>query len=88
METAHYYSLKNKIHCGDMYMVGLDHSSKLYAWSVSRVWWKPWRYNLRFYYMRKYRVISGVKDLGDEVHRNLTYDGLVGTLKLFDLWRD
>ena len=76
-----------KIKCGDMYMVPPDHPSQLYAWSVSRVWWKPWRYNLRFYYMSNVRI-NGVADLDDEVHRNLTFDGLKGTLKLFELWKE
>lgn len=66
-----------EIRCGDMYIVPLDHPSGLYAWSVSRVWWKPWRYTLRFYYLTS-----------EKVHRNLTLDGLVGTLKLCELWKD
>lgn len=68
-----------EIRCGDMYMVRLDHPSQLYAWSVSRVWWRPWRYNLHFYYMRGFK---------DEVHRNLSLDGVKGMLKLFELWKD
>jgi hypothetical protein len=70
-----------------MYMVTLDHPSQLYAWSVSRVWWKPWRYNLRFYYMNGTTVFSKY-DLKDEVHRNLSLDGVKGMLKLFELWKD
>lgn len=76
-----------KIKCGDMYMVPPDHPSELYAWSVSRVWWKPWRYNLRFYYMGNVRI-NGLMDLKDEVHRNLSLDGVKGMLKLFELWKD
>ena len=67
-----------KIKCGDMYMVTLDHPSQLYAWSVSRVWWMPWRYNLHL--LRLYST--------DEVHRNLTLDGVKGTLKLIELWKE
>ena len=76
-----------KIKCGDMYMVRLDHPSSLYAWSVSRVWWMPWRYNLRFYYM-PFDVVRDKFDLSEEVHRNLTLDGVKGTLKLFELLKE
>ncbi len=75
-----------------MYMVALDHPSQLYAWSVSRVWWKPWRYNLRFYYMdtTKPRVVQGRWRIvtKDEVHRNLPLNGVKGRLKLFGLWKE
>jgi alpha-tubulin suppressor-like RCC1 family protein len=71
-----------KIRCGDMYMVSLDHPSPLYGWTVSRVWWRPWRYNLRVYY------VGYSPNNSEEVHRHLTYDGLVGTLKLMELWED
>jgi alpha-tubulin suppressor-like RCC1 family protein len=77
-----------KIRCGDMYMVRLDHPSNVYGWAVSRVWWKPWRYNLRFYYMGNEKRINWVGDLHDEVHRNLSLDGVKGMLKLFELWKD
>ena len=61
-----------------MYMVRLDHPSKLYGWSVHRIWWKPWRYNLCFYYIREH---------DPKVFKNLSLDGVKGTLKLFDLWK-
>ena len=70
-----------------MYMVRLDHPSNVYAFSVSRVWWMPWRYNLRFYYM-PFDVVRDKFDLSEEVHRNLTLDGVKGTLKLFELWKE
>ena len=76
-----------KIKSGYMYMVALDHPSELYGWSVHRIWWKPWRYNLRFYYMGNTRV-NGLMDLRDEVFKNLSLDGVKGTLKLFDLWKE
>ena len=76
-----------KIKCKYMYMVPFDHGVRLYAWSVYRVWWKPWRYNLRFYRMGNTRV-NELIDLQEEVYENLTFDGLNGTLKLFDLWKD
>ena len=68
-----------KIKSGDMYMVRLDHPSRLYAWSVHRIWWKPWRYNLHLYYIR---------GEPDEVHRNLSLNGVKGMLKLFELWEE
>lgn len=79
-----------KIKCGDMYMVQLDHPSELYGWSVSRVWWKPWRYNLRLYYMAQLKPIQGgwVRPVDEEVHRNLSLNGVKGRLKLFDLWKE
>ena len=80
-----------KIRCGDMHMVQLDHPSQLYAWSVSRVWWKPWRYNLRFHFIGNLKPAKGgwVRlDSADEVHRNLSLDGMKGMLKLFELWKD
>lgn len=76
-----------KVKCGDMYMVSLDHPSNLYGWSVSRVWWRPWRYNLYLFYMEATPVFSKY-DLRDKVLKNLTKDGLVGTLKLMELWKD
>jgi alpha-tubulin suppressor-like RCC1 family protein len=77
-----------KIRCGDMYMVSFEHPSKLYAWSVYRVWWMPWRYNLRFYYMSNVRV-DGLCDVNDEVvAKRLTKDGLKGTLKIFELLKE
>jgi alpha-tubulin suppressor-like RCC1 family protein len=77
-----------KVRCGDMYMVRLDHPSQLYAWSVHRVWWKPWRYNLRFYYMPFDKVRDKFDLTMDEVHKNLSLDGVKGMLKLFELWKD
>jgi hypothetical protein len=80
-----------KIKCGDMYMVALrDHSSGLYAWSVSRVWWIPWRYNLRFHFVGDLKPTKGgwVRLGAEEVHRNLPFDGVKGRLKLFGLWKE
>lgn len=78
-----------KIKCGDMYMVRLDHPSEIYGWSVHRIWWKPWRYNLHLYYMGRPRDDDGyLADVHDEVHRNLSLDGVKGMLKLFELWKD
>ena len=80
-----------KIRSGDMYMVRLDHPSQLYAWSVSRVWWKPWRYNLHFHFIGNLKPSKGgwVRlDNTDEVHKNLSLDGVKGMLKLFELWKD
>jgi alpha-tubulin suppressor-like RCC1 family protein len=78
-----------KIKCGDMYMVVFDHPSQLYGWSVHRVWWKPWRYNLHFHYISE---TGGVDQyfhrVYGEVHRNLSLDGVKGMLKLFELWKE
>ena len=76
-----------KIRSGDMYMVRLDHPSNVYAWSVSRVWWMPWRYNLRLYYMTGTTVFSKY-DLIEETYGYLTLDGVKGTLKLFELLKE
>lgn len=70
----------SKIRSGDMYMVAFDHPSKLYGWSVHRIWWKPWRYNVRFYYIRNWAP--------EVVFENLSLDGVKGTLKLFELWKE
>lgn len=61
-------------------MVWLDHPSEIYAWSVSRVWWMPWRYNLHFHYVGK--------PVSQETYGYLSLDGVKGTLKLFELWKE
>jgi alpha-tubulin suppressor-like RCC1 family protein len=76
-----------KIKCGDMYMVPLDHPSELYAWSISRVWWMPWRYKLRVYYM-PFDTVRDKYDLIEETYGYLSLDGVKGMLELFELWKD
>jgi alpha-tubulin suppressor-like RCC1 family protein len=78
-----------KIKCGDMYMVQLDHPSNLYAWSVSRTWWKPWRYSLHFHYIGTSRGIDDYISTTDgETYSNLTLEKVKGILKLMELWKD